>query len=236
MVVTTPDKSTKAAHADDMSDGCDDDDLPDIEVPVSHRRCFSSSPHNTEGTPSSTEQIYKKGPGGKSSNAAEGTHDTMQPRQSLNLPDRHGMGKKKTPAASASKPSDLDKQSSHSLYQTTYAGLSKSGDCNTDKTNDTNEDWYNAPSRSRKKSNKDNSVCEIMQQRSHMFERVSRSVESLSEYARKPVQEDSADTLWAKSLVLQMSRMEQTIKDKFMVFVYQVAIDAINGKEPGTYQ
>ena len=73
-----------------------------------------------------------------------------------------------------------------------------------------------------------------MQEKAKAMDKMSNTFSALSEATLSRRDEpESADSLWAKSLVQQMQHMDQAIKDRFMMHVYQVAIEAINGKMPG---
>jgi uncharacterized protein YbcI len=74
-------------------------------------------------------------------------------------------------------------------------------------------------------------MLDIMMERTKIMDNMTKNVAAFTQVANKET-EETADSLWGKTLVLMMARMDQEIKDKFMVFVYKTAIEAIHGKVP----
>lgn len=89
------------------------------------------------------------------------------------------------------------------------------------------------PTFKQRKKGQSNAIVDIMHERTRMMDTMTKSVAAISQGAVSKPPEDNCDMLWAKSLVLLMARMKQEIKDQFMVFTYQTAMDGINGKMPG---
>ena len=168
---------------------------------------------------------------------------TPPKKRSANLELFKKPGKKQYPSATSVRrrsPRLSPKRTESSSHEKESGYLTKMPDLSDDQRSDRGDSgsWYSTQSTkgTRKRAHTDTAMLQVMQDRSKMYEKLTDSVAAMTHQsaaaAAKPPEEDSVDSLWAKSLVMHMKRMEQRIKDRFMVHVYEIAMDAIGGKMP----
>jgi hypothetical protein len=205
----------------------------------SHKRTKNTSPIHTtkvvekESDDIFRETLYKKGPGSKSSAFKrknpdnDGTECEAKKKLDMNVTKNI----RKTGAAAVSKSCAPPYGISSS---TSRPGQAQDDGCDRDAEISSIDEWSSAHStstRGRHHKRKDNPYLEVLQERSKIMEKLTDNIAAVSSATLKSDM-DTADSLWARSLVMQMSRMTQDVKDVFMVKVFKMAMDAIAGKLP----
>lgn len=219
----------------DMCDEHHDDD------PLQHKKSTATPMQHTKrpSEHTSAKSPVKKGVAVKSSLSSTKTSDNVRiPDKSQNIKMRdsrsekkniHAVGFSKKLSVSQSQTNGM----SYSVKRDEEILISSDGEPEKQSERQ-HEDSYKYHKPAKRKAAKDSELLEVLKERSQIMHKMSDTVASISKVAIKPPPEDSAEMLWAKSLVLQMSRMNETVKDQFMVHVYKLAMDAISGKFPST--
>lgn len=81
----------------------------------------------------------------------------------------------------------------------------------------------------KKKTSGDNRLAQVLEGRSQIMEKFQDTVSKISEASLAAKEEETPDLLFAKSIAHQMKRMSDDMKDRFMLQVHKLAVDAIHG-------
>ena len=85
---------------------------------------------------------------------------------------------------------------------------------------------------SKKKDEKESSLVSAMREKTKALEKMADAMQQESVGSGEGSNVDSADQLWANSLVPQMGRMTDEVRDHFMHTVFGMALKAIKGTWP----
>lgn len=232
-----------------ISNGSDNDneELPDLtydrlfrakRIQTSCPEVNKSCKDRSVSVDKTRNTVFKKGPGSKKSkpkckdmSVSESGESINAELSKLNLqfPDERERDVGKFESIS-----DMSKVSERDDDRKNFPDLYEDLE-NDDSTGNKDSDWYSSQSTMKKKRKQpDSNMLQIMQERSKLMEKMTESVVTFTQSAIRGEGSsvESADVLWSKSLVLLMGRMQQDIKDKFMVYVYKIAMEAIQGKLP----
>jgi hypothetical protein len=217
----------------------DDNYMEDEQVPSTRRLTSTPEDKQKKGQTSYKPQV-KKGVMCKSfvsSKVKSAKGDIKDGEKKMNVSDINAGKKKNDPAANCSKTKtvshSVDKAKSYPVKLDEEITISSEGEVGK-QNDDAHVDWHRYQRPCKKKPTKDNQLVQVLQERSQIMHKMTDTVATISKAAMKEQPQDSAEMLWAKSLVLQMSRMKESVKDQFMVHVYKLAMDAISGKFPST--
>ena len=95
------------------------------------------------------------------------------------------------------------------------------------------EDLTDEEPKAKRKRDRETPLMSVLKANSGILNKMSDSVSALSRtQTSTPATPDDADRLWALSLVQHMKRMDQSVKDKFVLHVMKTAFEAISGEWP----